>query len=250
MYLDRMWIYGNRIEHRKYHTSRYGVKGETRKSRTKPTAEAIAKNNEKAAERRLFRLLVANFTEDDHFLTLTYRKEDRPDVEGSRKILRRVFDGLRKAYRKAGQELKYIITTEWNGRSIHHHIVINDVPGFEKLIRELWPHGNYNSRLLYKDQDYQGLAEYLVKETKETFRDKDNPYRQRYSCSRNLTKPVEKVKEIKANSWREVPSVPPALAKVGYQLDVDTVNTGVDVFGYPFLEYTFIRKLSRKKGST
>lgn len=242
MYLLKTIRYGNRIEHWKYHTSRYGVKGEKRQQRQKATEECVARANERAAERRLYRLLVANFTEDDHFLTLTYKRELRPDVEGSKQILRKFFEKLHKTYRKAGKELKYIITTEWNGKSIHHHLVINDIQGFDKLIREAWPFGGARSELLYKDQDYQALAEYMIKETRETFRDKGNPYRQRYSCSRNLDKPVETVKVIKADSWREIPAVPKAMQQAGYTLDIDTVAVGVDTMGYPYQTYTFIKR--------
>ncbi len=241
MYLLKTIRYGNRIEYWKYHTSRYGIKGEKRNPKQKPTEEAVAKANERAAERKLYRLLVANFTDEDHFLTLTYRKEDRPEVDESRMILKRFFEKLRKAYRRAGRELKYIITTEWNGKSIHHHIVISDIPGFEKLIRSAWQYGAARSELLYEDRDYQGLAEYMIKETRETFRDKDNPYRQRYSCSRNLVKPIETVKVISANSWREMPSVPESMRKEGYTLDINTVEIGVDAFGYPYQTYTFIK---------
>ena len=244
MYLERTWIYGNRIELRKYHTTRYGIQGEQRKSRTKPTAEAVARTNEKNAERKLQRLLIANFEQGDQFVTLTYRKEDRPCVEESKKILRRFFESLRKSYKKAGAELKYIITTEWNGKHIHHHLVVNDIPGFAKIVTEAWKYGGIHMTPLYPDHDYQGLAEYMIKETKETFRDPGNPYRQRYSCSRNLKKPVEKVRVIKANAWREEPKVPKKLAEEGYEIDY--VETGVDAFGYPFMEYMMVKKDGKK----
>lgn len=242
MYVEKKIRYGNRIEYWKYHTSRFGVKGEKRKKREKPTEESTARANERAAERRLYRLLVANFTDDDYFITLTYKKELRPDAEGSKAILKRFFERMRKTYKKAGIDLKYIATTEWNGKSIHHHIVINGMVGFAKLLRELWAYGGVHLTPLYKGQDYQGLAEYMIKETKETFRDKGNPYRQRYTCSRNLEKPTEETRIIKASSWREVPNVPPALKAEGYILDVDSIASGVDSFGYPYQTYTFIRR--------
>lgn len=242
MYLKKTIIYGNRIETLKYHTSRFGIQGERRHSRQKPTEESVAKANERNAERKLYRLLVGNFDESDWFLTLTYKRELRPDPEGSRKLLRKFMAKMRKAYQAAGQDLKYIITTEWNGKAIHHHIVINDIPGFNKLVSKYWIHGGMNMRPLYQDHDYIGLAEYMIKETRETFRDKENPYRQRYTCSRNLKKPVEKVEIIRSGSWRETPAVPDALRKEGYILDIDSVVTGVDVFGYPYQQYSFVKR--------
>lgn len=242
MYIKKTWIYGNRIEQRKYFASRYGIRGEKREQKKHPTEESIARANERAAEQRLMRLLVGNFDQGDHFLTLTYKKDARPTVEESKKILRRFFEKLRREYQRAGEDLKYIITTEWNGKSIHHHVVINDVPGFSRMISRLWPYGGQHYSPLYADYDYQGLAEYMIKETRETFRDKGNPFRQRYSCSRNLKKPIEKVEIIKAGNWKETPSVPPTLKKEGYILDIDSVVTGVDAFGYPFQAYTFIKR--------
>lgn len=241
MYLKKTWKYGNRIEVRKYHTSRYGVKGERRAPKEKTTELSVEKANARAAEKRLNRLLVGNFDECDNFITLTYRKEDRPDVEGSRKILKKFLNGMRKEYKKAGEELKYIFVTEWNGKSIHHHIVMNDIPGFSKILSRNWTYGGKNITPLYANHDYSELAAYLIKETSETFRDKGNPYRQRYSCSRNLKKPEETVEVIKSESWRELPKVPDKLRDQGYVLDMNSIYTDIDVFGYPYQEYTMIR---------
>lgn len=242
MYLKKTITYGNRIECWKYHTSRYGSRGEKRNRRENPTEEAVARANERNAERRLYRLLVGNFESSDWFLTLTYKREERPDPEGARKVLRKFFEKMRQAYRKAGQEMKYIITTEWNGKAIHHHIVMNDIPGFHKLVSKYWKHGGINMKPLYEGHDYKGLAEYLIKETRETFRDKANPFRQRYSCSRNLKKPVEKIEVIKAESWREMPAVPKDLREAGYVMDIDSFEIGVDAFGYPYQTYTFVMR--------
>lgn len=241
MYLKKTIIYGNRIEIIKYHSSRYGVIGEKRAKRSKPSAETVAKNNERLCIKKLTRLMIANFDEGDCFLTLTYRPDVRPDAEGAKKALRKFLDGLRAEYRKAGTELKYIAVTEWRKKSIHHHIVINDAPGLSRMITKHWKAGGIHTTPLFPDQDYQGLAEYLTKETRETFRDKDNPYRQRYTCSRNLKKPEEHTEVVKAGSWRQQPTVPAALKKRGYRLDIDSVSYGIDVFGYPYMAYTMIR---------
>ena len=40
--------------------------------------------------------------------------------------------------------------------------------------------------------EYSELASYLIKETEETFREEDSPFKQRYSCSRNLITPEPK----------------------------------------------------------
>ena len=65
------------------------------------------------------------------------------------------------------------------------------------MVRELWAvrrgqdgiRGNPKFVMLYDSGEYSQLADYLIKETERTFRDEDSAVKQRYSCSRNLTKP-------------------------------------------------------------
>ena len=49
---------------------------------------------------------------------------------------------MRKSYRKEGQELKYIVVTEYKNTKIHHHIIINDYIAIGsntiKLIKAIW----------------------------------------------------------------------------------------------------------------
>lgn len=248
MYLKRTTIYRDRIEIDKYHTSRYGVKGEKRHKRSHPTAEAVSKANERAAIRRLKGLLIENFNVGDYFLTLTYAPDKRPSVDESRNILKKFMRDLRTEYKKAGAELKYVITTEWKSTKIHHHVVINNVDNFAEIITKAWPHGGKHLTPLYADNDYEGLAEYIVKETCKTFRDPDCPYRQRWTCSRNLKKPEEYIEVIKASGWRDEPAVSKKLQAAGYVLDKDSVDYGVDLFGFEYQRYTLRRyPVNRKK---
>lgn len=249
MYLKKTWEYGNRIEVKKYHTLRYGIKGEKREKRKKPTPEKMALANERAAKRKLMRLMIGNFKRGDWHLTLTYTKEKRPSVEESKKILKQFFKRLRRVYKLAGAELKYIIVTEWQGKALHHHLAINNIPGFSENIVDIWTHGGIHLTPLYPNQDYAGLAEYFVKETSDTFRKKDNPYKQRWSCSRNLKKPKEKVEVVKANCWRDDVVVPKKLQAQGYSLMPDSVVQAFDAWGYPYQTYTFICYASRGRGT-
>lgn len=240
MYLKKTYSYGNRIEIRKYHTTRFHVKGEKRQHKEKPTPEQMKKYNERQCVKKLQRLMINNFDEGDWHLVLTYRPESRPDPDGAKKILNTFFRKLRNYYRKHDIELKYILVTEWKTSNIHHHLVLNDVPGIGKAIRDLW-HGGNHFTPLYEEKNFNGLAAYFVKETKKTFQDNDNPWKQRYTCSRNLKKPEEKTEVIKSSNWQQVPTVPKSLQTVGYVLDKDSVVSGFDVFGFPYLEYTFIK---------
>ena len=105
----------------------------------------------------------------------------------------------------------------------------------------LWGNGGAHLTPLYEDKDYKGLAGYLVKETKKTFRDDDNPYKQRYSCSRNLLRPEPEVKIVHANTWSKDIKVPKSLREQGYYLDRDSVRYWIDWEGYINAEYKFVR---------
>ena len=74
-----------------------------------------------------------NFGPGDYHTVLTYTKDQRPDPDGARKYLKKFLGDLRKEYRKREQVLKYIIVTEWEGKSIHHHILLNNISGTDKL---------------------------------------------------------------------------------------------------------------------
>lgn len=248
MYFKRTWTYGNRMEYRKYNTFRSMGQGGKRSKRKKPTPEQMREANERASTKKLKRVMIGNFEEGDWHMVLTYRQDQIVSVEGSRKVLKKFFEKLRIWFRKNGAELKYIIVTEWENKRIHHHLVVNDIPGLGAAVQRMWEWGRVHCTPLYPDHNYEGLAEYFVKETKKTFDREENPYKRRWSCSRNLKKPVETVEKSKAVKWREEPVVPESLAREGWVLDKNSVYTGFDVFGYLFQEYTFVRITREQNG--
>lgn len=236
-YIKKTWRTGKVIEVEKSHTGRYGAPGQKRAQKGKPTKEQIKKQNERNAQKKLRRLINANFTEDDLHLILTYRLECRPDPEGARKHLRKFLSQLRGKYRKSGTELKYIVATEWKSKAIHHHLIVNRTEDGDKLIRELWQWGRPRFVLLDDTGDYKKLAEYLIKETEKTFREAGNPNKQRYSCSRNLVRPEPEVEIIKASTFRKDPK-----PIKGYYIVKDSVVTGVNSYtGFLYQFYTMRR---------
>lgn len=153
-----------------------------RRKKCRPTSEIQAKINQRNAERKLIRLVHANFTEEDIALGLSYDAEHLPDQEQAKKILQRFLRKLRGEYRKKGIELKYITTTEIGKKSgrIHHHLILSG--GIDRdRIERLWGQGYANSkRLQFGKTGIAGLACYMVKGQID--------YR-RYNCSRNLYRP-------------------------------------------------------------
>lgn len=204
--------------------------------------EEIQKANMKQAAKRLARLINANFRPGDVHVTLTYRKENRPDPQEAQKNLEDFRKAMRKKYRKAGKELRWIAVTEYKSKAIHHHMIINNINDgvFTTMdyIRELWKgRGSPKFVQLYDDAEYTQLADYLIKETEKTFRDPDSPVKQRYSCSRNLAQPkvTRKDKKIKGD-WEQEPK-----PREGYYIVKDSLYNGVDKLGYPYQSYIMVK---------
>lgn len=204
--------------------------------------EEIQKANMKQAAKRLARLINANFRPGDVHVTLTYRKENRPDPQEAQKNLEDFRKAMRKKYRKAGKELRWIAVTEYKSKAIHHHMIINNINDgvFTTMdyIRELWKgRGSPKFVQLYDDAEYTQLADYLIKETEKTFRDPDSPVKQRYSCSRNLVQPkvTRKDKKIKGD-WEQEPK-----SREGYYIVKDSLYNSVDKLGYAYQRYVMVK---------
>lgn len=243
MYIKNTYRYKNVIEVERVHSGRYG-KHSQNGARVKPTPEEMKKINERNCIKKLRRKIKANFDEGDLFLTLTYKREGRPDAQEARKRVKKLLDRLRKIWRSEGMELKYIIVTEYMNVSIHHHIVLNDLPDGSgpKKVNQAWKeNGGVHTKYLYQDGQYELLAAYLVKETNKTFREKGNPSKLRYSCSRNLVNPKAKTEIMKRDDWPEEPRIPS-----GYYLDKDSLSNGVNKMGYRYQYYRML-KISQKK---
>lgn len=229
---------GATIEVYKSYTKRVGVK--VKGSKEKPTPEEMEKVNQINAERTLRLKINANFGVDDPFITLTYRKNERPTPEEAKKNIKKLLDSLRKKYKDMGADLKYINVTEYQNKAIHHHILINHIAGADvsKWVRDLWKFGRPDFKYLDDTGQYKDLAAYLIKETSKTYKENDGGHKQRYSCSRNLIMPTPKTEIIKkAKKWAADPK-----PIKGYYIDQDTVYNGIDPFtGREYQRYTMIR---------
>lgn len=236
-YIKKEYICGDVIEVEKIHSGRYGAPGQKRQKKEKPTQEAVMRQNELNAIKRLRRKINCNFGFGDYHLTLTYRRDKRPTKEEAREIISQFLKKLRSVYRKHGAELKYVIITEY--KPIHHHLVINgaDTWNVTKEVQKLWPLGRPNFKPLDNAGDYGPLADYLLKETNKSFREPDNPNKTRYSCSRNLAEPKVRKQIIRAGTWKVDPR-----ERKGWYLDKDNIVEGINpVTGYRYQYYRLIR---------
>ena len=154
-----------------------------RRKRCKPTSEIQAKLNQRNAEKKLTRLVHNNFTENDIALHLTYRNGEEPENEADAlRVLGNFIKRLKRRYKKAGKELKYISCTEYGKKTgrVHHHLIING--GYDRdEIEKLWGRGYANSkRLQFEEDGVTGLARYIAK---------DKHFFKRWNQSRHLDIP-------------------------------------------------------------
>lgn len=242
-HIKNTYRYKNIVEVERVHAGRIG-KGTGKVPRRKVTPEEMEKINERNAVKKLRRKIHANFDEGDLFLTLTYRREIRPSPENARKELKNFLTRLRPVYRRAGQELKYIVVTEYMNVAIHHHIILKDLPDGTggKLISKMWINGGVDCKYLYEDGNYELLASYLIKETGKNFRKPGNPARTRYSCSRNLIEPKKESKVLLRDNWPEEPVIPK-----GYCLDKQSLHNGINKMGYRYQYYRMFRIIPDKR---
>ena len=238
MYIQNRWKIKGEIEVENIFSGRYGKRTPPAERRA-PTPEEQEQINEQQCIRKLRRKIHANFDKDDLFETLTYGRDRRPDPKGAVHELRLLLNRLRGIWKRAGTELRYIVVTEYKSKSIHHHLIVNDLPdgtGAKKIAQSWSRNGHANTKYLYEDGQYERLAEYLIKETSKTFRDPDNPSKLRYSCSRNLVTPVAKTKILKRDDWPEEPRIPK-----GYYLDKDSLVNGINKMGYRYQYYRMVK---------
>lgn len=230
----KTYTFPEAIEVEEYHRGRYGAPGMRRKKKAFATPEQIARRNAYNKMVRCRRKLRQHFRKNDLFVTLTYRREDRPaDMEEAKREFAEFIRRVRKRFRRAGHELKWICNIENGTKGAWHiHLVVNRIPDVEVIINEAWIHGIVDLRLI--DGNMAKLAPYLTKEpcTEKRIRESS------YSSSRNLPIPEPKVKDIRRPKiWGEAFKIPP-----GYYLDPESVCEGVNpVTQHPYRLYTLLR---------
>lgn len=233
MYTKVTYDLGEVREIQKYIPGNYGAPGCKRERKRKRTPAEIKSQNERNKRRKVQRLIMANFGEGDLHVTLTYAKDRRPETAEEANALRAKFLAeLRKGFRKAERELKYIGVTEIGSRgAVHHHIVINNTEGVDvmKLIQKAWNYGHPFFSPLYDEGEYEQLADYLLKG--------ESDKGASYTRSRNLKIPEPKRELIKNRRWKDPPSVPK-----GWEIIKSTVFSGQNpVTGYPYQRYMIRR---------
>ena len=249
-YWRQIWECGDTREVEEKHTGRYGAAGQKRIKRKRPTPEDMARQNQWKRVRDLRRLIKWNFREKkDYWVTLTYRKGDRPSWEQMKKDLAELIGKLRKAYRAAGEELKYIYRLGIGKKGGPHvHIILNRISGAETgtdmMLAEFWSKGHANIRSMYEEGGYADLAEYIAKPLEEW----EPEGIKRYTPSRNLVRKEPEPPELilrRSLADRHGNMKEPKPPK-GYYVDRSSIRMGRNpVTGYFYRHYTLV-KLDRR----
>ena len=193
-YREKKYICGNYIDVQIYPV--YPKQKGRSPTKRKPTSETQAKLNAENAERKLLRLVHTNFKNKDYMVTFTYdNKHIPPDIDAAKKNIQNFIRRAKRLYARADVEFKYIWIMEEgekNGR-IHFHTFMSG--GVDRTeLEALWGYGYANSRALQFTEDgVAGLVHYLTK-NRVTYR--------RWSCSKNLKKPVERQNDYKVSRTR------------------------------------------------
>lgn len=154
----------------------------------RPTKDAVDKYNKKQAQKRLIRLLNANFSEDDVWGTFTYDDAHLPkDIEDAKKFFKKYIRRLEYWMKKNGHAaLKYVYRIEYidDGKKVrvHQHIVMN-FPDRD-IAEKMWTGGARTQvrRLQPDEKGLEGLARYITKS-------RTVKYEKMWACSKNLKKP-------------------------------------------------------------
>lgn len=227
---------GRTVEIRKYFSARMGV--HCRNSPGKePTSEETRASNLRRIEQRLRWLLNENFRDGvDALCTLSWRKGEAP--EDSKTMKRAVVNflaRLKRKYRKAGKELRYVYTMEIGPKGSRHiHIVLNDVDLRE--LREAWGPGPVNVQPLNTDGQYGRIAAYFIKYSEKTEQTEGQKVGRRYCPSLNLRKPRIKVERISRGTFKEPQE------RKGWYMDKDHTRYGTNPMdGRLFSEVLYVR---------
>lgn len=253
------YVFRNSIEYEIHWNGMYGAKGEKRAPKRKPTRVEVKKINQKIKERNVRRIIKANFTSDDLWVTFLYPKGTRKSMEEILKDVSNFHTTMRRQRKKRNVPYKWICRIEIGKQGgIHVHMVINRVRGepTEQLIREKWKkNGRVHFEYLYEDDNFSNLAEYIVKPVPEEQQKRvekmpESMQKQlvKYSTSRNLIRPEPEKKTY--SRWTLKKLIEKGIEPTpGYLVDKESVEMGINPYtGKSYMYYTEVKYPEKKGG--
>lgn len=234
MYIEKTIYAGDVIIRKKYFSLRYGKKNIPRNANIQESSEQQKRINKKRSDEKRELLMLNNFNVGDWWITLTYSKEKRPeDIDEAHNIFRKLLQRIKRRLKRRGIEFKYMGKTEMpKSGAVHHHLVINGDIEISEIF-DMWEYGSLRDvKRIYKLDDFK-LADYFVKGENSRHKEADC----RYTQSRNLVKPVEKVRIIKSGHWRMEPR-----PIKGYDILAGSVQNYNDDVGFEMQRYVMVKR--------
>lgn len=245
------WTTVNHVEYEYKYAGNYGAKGEKRCQKVKATPEQIKKQNQQNRERKLLRLIRANFFLEDLWITLKYPAGTRKPLEEIKKDFKKFTDQMRKIYKARGQIFKYVYRMEIGSRGgIHIHILINRLEEHDTdlVAKKAWVGNRMQWENVYESGGFERLADYIVKQPNRQmegqlsfFSEEERKVLVAYNSSRNLIRPEPERKVYQHWTMRKILNDGPKPAP-GFYIDPDSIHRGVNRFtGMSYLRYTECR---------
>lgn len=240
---------GELLEVEHYYATRNGRRIPRGGNREESTLEQELAN-QRAAEKRLKRLIAANYGRGMGGASYTFTSpEDITEAEAMKRE-RQLLERIKRRRAKLGLEpLKYIAVTEKQSRW-HHHILMQDDLPMEDL-RELWAGKVSIYPIAHDVESYGEAARYLMMGHKarrnsgsqENVKQQRRKWQHRYHASRNLNQPVETKVETARPPRVGVPKVPK-----GYRLLADWA-IGTDALGNVYTYFSAVSETENVAGT-
>ena len=149
---------------------------------------------------------------------------------------------MRREYKKAGKECKYIFSVGRGKRgAIHLHMVLTKIDTeaiathWQNIVNDgEWVH--VHTEHLDKSQNWHKIAAYIIKNGEETFLSDDPIIKKRFSASRNLRNTKPRARVIHAKTWKKDPP-----ERKGYYIDKNLSYNGVNQYGYEMQYTVYVR---------
>lgn len=235
---------GTVIEVEEFHDGRYGAPGKKRQRKEKPTSEQAQRVNYQQKKKRCRHKLIEYFERGDLFITLTYRKSDRPpDMKGALKDFAAFRRRVIREFEKRGVTLYWIRNIEKGTRGAWHvHLVIKETGDTASIVQKAWTKGGIYTEKIgqcgYYDEDFERLAAYITKDERTEKRISEASY----GASRNMPTPEPKIEKLVRWKTKTVP-------KKGYTMV--RIFEGInEMTGYDYRRYTMVKngiKTERKR---
>lgn len=244
-YSERLTFSGKMLEvEQRYETQSGRTPGSTNTAVSTDGQERI---NDLQSWRKLTRMIQCNFSREDGDLCVTLTFARYNDRQEARKQYTKFLRKLRDVRKRRGLgELKYILIDEVQSGRQHAHIVVNGGVSLEEMTAIWDSMGSVSASVLRDTNNYRDLAAYLLQQhkTRRGSQNEENakaPRRKnerRWTCSRNLKKPVVKKRPCKPVTMKTMPRVPRGYR--GYTV-LPEFERGVDIYGNLWLRWVCIR---------